>query len=267
MFYELNHVGIVVRDLDASLDFYRGVLGAEVVFRSVIPATSTDVVYLQIHRGLIELLHQAEPPVDETFGVTHVAFLTDRLDEDFARVVTAGCTPLVPPRIAGTGVGRLAFVGDPNGTRVELLERDLPMRREPVPHPVVRSFDHYSIAAPDLAAAGDFYRDQLGLQRLGSLRQEGGDLRLDYLHHGYDVLELRHSSAAASEPAFHHIAFRVDDAAEAVAALSERGARVSTPAQPAAAGPGRVAAIADPDGVRIVLVEVPADHPLRRDPR
>ncbi|ACY98216.1 MULTISPECIES: VOC family protein [Thermomonospora] len=25
--------------------------------------------------------------------------------------------------------------------------------------------------------------------------------------------------------------------------------------------------IADPDGVRIALVEVPADHPLRRDPR
>jgi hypothetical protein len=25
--------------------------------------------------------------------------------------------------------------------------------------------------------------------------------------------------------------------------------------------------IQDPDGVQIVLVEVPADHPLRRDPR
>jgi uncharacterized glyoxalase superfamily protein PhnB len=25
--------------------------------------------------------------------------------------------------------------------------------------------------------------------------------------------------------------------------------------------------VADPDGVRIVLVEVPADHPLRRDQR
>ena len=25
--------------------------------------------------------------------------------------------------------------------------------------------------------------------------------------------------------------------------------------------------IADPDGIRIVLVQVPADHPLRRDPR
>jgi uncharacterized glyoxalase superfamily protein PhnB len=25
--------------------------------------------------------------------------------------------------------------------------------------------------------------------------------------------------------------------------------------------------IEDPDGVRIVLVEVPGDHPLRRDPR
>jgi hypothetical protein len=25
--------------------------------------------------------------------------------------------------------------------------------------------------------------------------------------------------------------------------------------------------IEDPDGIRIVIVEVPADHPLRRDPR
>jgi hypothetical protein len=25
--------------------------------------------------------------------------------------------------------------------------------------------------------------------------------------------------------------------------------------------------IQDPDGIQIVLVEVPADHPLRRDPR
>jgi len=25
--------------------------------------------------------------------------------------------------------------------------------------------------------------------------------------------------------------------------------------------------IEDPDGIRIILVEVPADHPLRRDPR
>jgi hypothetical protein len=25
--------------------------------------------------------------------------------------------------------------------------------------------------------------------------------------------------------------------------------------------------IEDPEGIRIVLVEVPADHPLRRDPR
>jgi hypothetical protein len=25
--------------------------------------------------------------------------------------------------------------------------------------------------------------------------------------------------------------------------------------------------VEDPDGVRIVIVEVPADHPIRRDPR
>jgi predicted enzyme related to lactoylglutathione lyase len=38
--------------------------------------------------------------------------------------------------------------------------------------------------------------------------------------------------------------------------------------EPAAEPPGLIEMwIEDPDGVRIVLVEVPADHPLRRDPR
>ena len=85
MINELNHFGIVVRDLDASLAFYQGAFGARIVFRNIIAASSTDVVYLQIAGGLIELLHPQEPAADETFGITHIAFMTDDLDADYDR--------------------------------------------------------------------------------------------------------------------------------------------------------------------------------------
>ena len=45
-------------------------------------------------------------------------------------------------------------------------------------------------------------------------------------------------------------------------------ARVPIITEPVAERPGLTEMqIEDPDGIRIVLVEVPADHPLRRDPR
>jgi len=67
---EFNHYGIVIRDLRKSLAFYQDILGAKIVFQGLIPSTRTDVVYLQIAGGLIELLHRAEPAPDEVFGVT-----------------------------------------------------------------------------------------------------------------------------------------------------------------------------------------------------
>jgi predicted enzyme related to lactoylglutathione lyase len=228
--YELNHFGIVVRDLERSLAFYQDQLGAKIVFQRFVESTKTDVVYLQISGGLIELLHPAQPRPDENFGVTHIAFLTDDLDADFDRLVAEGAEPLAHPKVAGTGVGRLGFVGDPNGARVELLQRDVAMRPSVLDHPVVKSFDHYAVEADDLAAAEDFYGRQLGMTKL-TTRRVDDDLTLDYYHYDYDVLELRHRPAAAGGPIFAHLAFRV--------------------------GTGQGGAISDPDGVRIELLDRP----------
>jgi hypothetical protein len=62
-------------------------------------------------------------------------------------------------------------------------------------------------------------------------RQVDDDLTLDYYHYDYDVLELRHRSAAAGGPIFAHLAFRV--------------------------ATGQGGAISDPDGVRIELLDRP----------
>ena len=54
---------------------------------------------------MIELLYRAEPPPDETFGITHIAFMSDDLDADYARLTAPGYKGLVAPRVAGSGVG------------------------------------------------------------------------------------------------------------------------------------------------------------------
>lgn len=259
MIYELNHFGIVVRDLKTSLAFYQDILGAKIVFKGIIPSTQTDVVYLQIAGGLIELLHRAAPGPDEVFGITHIAFMSDDLDADFARLTAAGCKPLVPPKTAGTGVGRLAFVSDPNGARVELLQRDLAMREGVIDHPFIRSFDHYSVLANDLDGALKLYQGLMGMKTLRLMSVAATGLSITYLNYDYDVLELLHRREPdPSAPIFGHFALRVDNVDAALDALAARGIapEPGTP-KPAGTGLGRIGIIRDPDGVRIELVDRP----------
>ncbi|WP_227497198.1 VOC family protein [Planctomonas psychrotolerans] len=263
MIHELNHFGIVVRDLTASLDFYRGVLGARIVFEGVIPATGTSVVYLQLHGGMIELLYRPDPPEEETFGITHLAFSTDDLDRDFASLLDFGCAPLVEPRVAGTGVGRLAFLSDPNGARVELLERDLHMRVEPFEHPLVAAFDHYALVANDFATAKRFYRELLGLSDVTEIVRDDG-LTLTYLACDYDVLELQHRATPIPGPIFPHFGLRVHDLDDALAAFAAVGVTPERGTPRALdVGEGRFGIVRDPDGVEVELLERPDLHDLR----
>jgi catechol 2,3-dioxygenase-like lactoylglutathione lyase family enzyme len=255
--YELNHFGIVVRDLEASLRFYRELFGAEVVFRSVIPSTRTDVVYLQIAGGMIELLHPAETSDDEVFGITHIAFLSDALDDDYARLTRGGCVGLVPPKVAGTGVGRLAFLSDPNGARVELLERDVRMRDGVIDHPIVQAFDHYSVIADDRGAALRFYGELLGMRSLVTLRIPADEVTIDYLNYGYDVLELLSRPTPSGDPIFSHIAFRVDSVEAAADAFGAAGVDLASDPRPAGTGLGMIGVVRDPDGVAIELLDRP----------
>lgn len=259
MIHELNHFGIVVNDLQKSLDFYQGLFGAKVVYRGFIPPTKTDVVYLLIAGGMIELLHRADPPADETFGITHIAFMSDDLDADYERLLGLGYKGLVAPKQAGSGVGRLAFFSDPNGARVELIQRDLAMRDHPAEHDIIRSFDHYSVLANDLDAALKLYRDAMGMKVLKemSVPHPSNPLSIVYLNWGYDVLELLHRPTPDNTaPIFGHFALRVDSVDAALAAFAAKGAPAEpgTP-KPAGTGIGRIGLLRDPDGVKIELVD------------
>ncbi|MBM7789093.1 VOC family protein [Tenggerimyces flavus] len=228
MIYELNHVGMRIRDLSASLAFYVDQLGAVIVDELFVANGQTDRVHIQLAGGLIELLHPHQPGPDVTWGVDHIGFMTDDLDGDHARLVSRGFTFSTPPKVAGSGQGRLAFLSDPNGVRVELLQRSEEFRVPPIEGPV-QALAHISLSAPNLEEAVTFYRDDLGM----SLVETDGTGT--YLRHQNDTIELVNTT---SDRPIRGLTLRIDSPAN---------------------GP-----LTDPDGTRIDLIAAGEGRSPRR---
>ena len=115
----------------------------------------------------------------------------------------------------------------------------------------------------DLDRSRRFYRDVLGLaiyRQFGPPDDPGVVFFL-----GPGLLEVSGHSAAPPGPSVM-IWIQVRD-------VHAEHARLAAAAVPIVRGPATEPWgltemwIQDPDGIQIVLVEVPADHPLRRDPR
>jgi predicted enzyme related to lactoylglutathione lyase len=115
----------------------------------------------------------------------------------------------------------------------------------------------------DLSESQRFYRDVLGLaiyREFGSPADPGVVFFL-----GPGLLEVSgHSAGAGGSPVM--IWLQVRDVHAEHERLAAAGVHILR--EPATEPWGLTEMlIEDPDGVRIVLVEVPAEHPLRRDPR
>ncbi len=115
----------------------------------------------------------------------------------------------------------------------------------------------------DLGRSRDFYRDVLGLaiyREFGATADPGVVFFL-----GSGFLEVSGRGPGAPGPSLM-IWIQVRDVHAEHERLSAAGVRVRQ--APRTEPWGLIEMwIEDPDGVRIVLVEIPADHPLRRDLR
>jgi lactoylglutathione lyase len=131
----MDHVGLNVADLAAAQDWYCHAFGYEPEFATRLDAIDLDLIML-VHRGhgdRLELLHRggstsgpraqdpAEAALSEGFG--HVAFDVHDLDASFERLVGLGARPVMTPRPSPEPDVRMAFVADPEGNLLELLDR------------------------------------------------------------------------------------------------------------------------------------------------
>ena len=115
----------------------------------------------------------------------------------------------------------------------------------------------------DLARSREFYRDVLGLAVYREFGPADDPAMVFFL--GQGLLEVSGPGpGAGAGPVM--IWLQVRDVRAEHARLAAAGVRVLR--GPVEEPWGLIEMwIEDPDGVRIVLVEVPASHPLRRDPR
>jgi lactoylglutathione lyase len=121
----LVHVCLRVRDVGASLRFY-GALGFEP--RGRLNFASAYNVYLGLPGGgdVLELTVNVgrEEPYDLGDGYNHVALTVDDIEATLRTLSAIGVEPEKPPYRPGDrdDLPRIAFVADPDGYRVELID-------------------------------------------------------------------------------------------------------------------------------------------------
>jgi lactoylglutathione lyase len=124
---KMIHSMIRVRDEDASVAFYRDAFGLEVANRY--PFEGFTLLYLRDAEGTFELELTINPDREERYalgdGYGHLAVLVDDLEGAHNRAAECGMEP-TPIRALvhdGQPFARFFFLTDPDGYRIEVLER------------------------------------------------------------------------------------------------------------------------------------------------
>ena len=127
--YRLLHTMIRVRNLDASLQFYTDLLGMKVLRQRDYPSGKFTLAFVgygeETDHTVIELTHnweQAEPyQLGTAFG--HLAIGVPDVYKACDRLALAGVKIPRPAGPMAHGGSVIAFIEDPDGYRIELVQR------------------------------------------------------------------------------------------------------------------------------------------------
>ena len=121
------HAATRTTDLDAAIRFYEQ-LGMHEARRSELKKARATLVFMAPPEGnfAIELVHNwdQDKPYDGGNRFGHFAFDVEDLDTTYATLIVAGAGDVGRPPAGLEGDRpRIAFVADPDGTWIELIER------------------------------------------------------------------------------------------------------------------------------------------------
>ncbi len=117
MFNRVDHIGVAVEDIDASLELYERDYGMTLVHREIVTEQGVEAVLLDVGENHIELLAATGPdtPVGKFIakrgpGMHHVAYQVDDIEATLAALKEAGLKLIdETPRI-GIRNSRVAFL-------------------------------------------------------------------------------------------------------------------------------------------------------------
>lgn len=132
MIDRIHHVGIAVRDLDKSLEFYRDILGLHVHALDTVEDQGVRAALLTIGESEIELLEPTSPEANmakfierKGEGLHHICFNTPDVDGDLEALKGKG-VELVDQKSRGGLAGMICFL-HPKASRGVLVELATPM--------------------------------------------------------------------------------------------------------------------------------------------
>jgi lactoylglutathione lyase len=121
---ELIHTCYRIGDVDRSVAFYEA-LGFEEIGRLPIRDEAINVFMgLPGDGARLELTYNfGVDSYDLGTGYNHIAVTIEDMDGTLGRLAEKGIEPEKPPYTVAEGGPRLCFVRDPDGYRIELIER------------------------------------------------------------------------------------------------------------------------------------------------
>ena len=125
----LLHIMLRVRDLDASLDFYTRLLGMTLLRKHDVPGGEFTLAFVgygeETDHTVIELTHNwhQESPYDLGEGFGHLALAARDIYATCDRLRAEGATITREPGPMKHGSTVIAFIQDPDGYKVELIEK------------------------------------------------------------------------------------------------------------------------------------------------
>jgi len=250
----LDHVMLRVEDLEASLDWYRGRLGYEEKDRWA--ADEFTIVYLgpeTMHdeAAMLELTHNHDGrtyEMGDAWG--HIAVRVRDVHAAYDELMDAGVADYRDPESCGGGY---AFVKDPDGHEVELVERD---------HGARWSLDHTMLRVADADRSLGWFLRKFGYEHTGRWEADtfanyfmkpagaADEAMAVELTYNYD------GRAYQTGDAWGHLAVRADDLHDYWETLVARGA--ADYRDPAACD-DMYAFTRDPDGHEIEVLERDVD--------
>jgi len=126
-----THTSIRTSDMDRSIDFYTKLLGLKLLGRHEIPQNNAEIAFLQDPEGKgskLELTYYLNQEKfiqskyeDRVFD--HLAFEIKDMEETISKMRKNDVTITDEPFRLGSSGSLIAFVEDPDGILIELIER------------------------------------------------------------------------------------------------------------------------------------------------
>jgi len=229
----MDHVHLAVPDQARAVAWYHEHFGGETM------TEGPDRLLFGETRLIFQRNESAEPSLGSV--IDHVGFSVVDIDAALGALAADGAKLVEPVRDVA-GLFKLAFVEDPWGTRIEVVQ-----------DPGRAGLHHVHLVAPEPTLVRAWYADTFG-GSVGRLKD-----RIDGIDYGGVWLLVRQGASLPSQGhSIDHIGFRPVDVDAAVAALEANGVKVTAAPRGLTLPSGttmRIAFVEDPQGARLELVQ------------